>query len=56
MTPRTALRAGQLVLLVVVTVLLPWTVKTSDAYLAVSVPCVVAFAVLCYLDGRTGRH
>ena len=52
---RGLLRAGYLLLVVVVTVVLPMTVSTPGAYLAAAIPCLLAAVALGYLDGRTGR-
>lgn len=53
---RALLRAGYVLLVVVMAVVLPQTISTPGAYLAAAIPCLLAAVALGYLDGRTGRR
>lgn len=48
-------RAAEVVDVAAIAVVLPVTVRTPGLYLAIAVPCLVAAAVLGYLDARSRR-
>jgi hypothetical protein len=50
------LRAGEVTLVAVVAIVLPLTISTPGVYLAAAAPCMLAGAVLAYLDGREPRR
>lgn len=52
---RAAVRAAELLLVAVMTVVLPATVSSVDLYLALSAPCLVAAVVLGFLDALLRR-
>ena len=52
MIGRPAVRAAEVVLVVVVAFVLPATVSSPDLYLICAAPCFIAAVALGYLDGR----
>jgi hypothetical protein len=50
------LRAGELAVLAVLALVLPVTVRSPGVYLVCAAPCIVAFGVLAYVDGREPRR